>query len=113
MKTIFSVLFVLIAFNSYSQSLYKLPEQARARCSAADSIITNQLNKTVNLYGKVEFEIDGLNVKADQVFFDEKNHHVFAKGLSAFTFDKKVTVSKASKNKTLTYTVGNDTVFIE
>ncbi len=113
MKTLFSVLFVLMAFKSYSQSLYLLPEPSKAKYSAQDSIVTDQINQTVSLYGSVEFAIDGQTVNADQVFFDQKNHQVLAKGLSGFTFDKKVNVSKGSKNKTLRYTIGNDTVFIE
>lgn len=113
MKTLFSVLLVLIAFKSYSQKLYSLPEPPKAKYSTQDSIVTDQINQSINLYGKVEFEINGLNVKADQVFYDQKNHQILAKGLSGFTFDKKVNVSKGSKNKNLKYTVGNDTVFIE
>ncbi|MEX8548247.1 MAG: hypothetical protein V5804_11655 [Mucilaginibacter sp.] len=113
MKTLFSVLFVLMAFKSYSQSLYKLPEQPKAKYSAQDSIVADQINQSINLYGKVEFEINGLNVKADQVFYDQKNHQVLAKGLNSYTFDKKVSVVKGSKNRTLKYTVGGDTVFIE
>lgn len=113
MRTLFSVLLVLIAFKSHSQSSYWLPEQPKVKYSAADSIITDQLHQSLNLYGQVKFEVNGLNVKADQVFYDEKNHQLFAKGLNGFTFDKKVNVSKKTKNKTLRYTIGNDTVFIE
>lgn len=113
MKTIFSVLFVLISFRSYSQSLYSLPEQPKAKYSAKDSVVINKVNQQLNLYGKAEFELNGLKIKADQVFYDQKNHQVFAKGLNSYTFDKKVNVSNSSKNKTLRYTIGNDTVFIE
>ena len=113
MKTLYLVVFVLMACKSYSQNLYSIPEQPKAKYSAKDSIITDQLNQSINLYGKVEFEINGLTVKADQVFYDQKNHQVLAKGLSNYTFDKKVNVSNTSKNKTLKYTIGNDTVFIE
>ncbi len=113
MKTLFLMMFVLIACKSYSQDLYSISEQPKAKYSAKDSIITDQLNQSINLYGKVEFEINGLTVKADQVFYDQKNHQVLAKGLSSYTFNKKVNVSNTPKNKTLKYTVGNDTVFIE
>lgn len=113
MKTLFSVLFVLMAFKSYSQSFYSLPEPSKAKYSAQDSIVTDQINQTVSLYGSVEFAIDGLTVNADQVFFDQKNHRIIAKGLNGFTFDQKIEVSNSFKKRTLKYTVGNDTVFIE
>ncbi len=107
------MLFVLIACKSYSQSLYSLPEPSKAKYSAQDSIITDRNNKTINLYGAVEFAIDGLTVNADQVFFDQKNRRIIAKGLNGFTFNQKIEVLNSFKNRTLTYTIGNDTVFIE
>lgn len=113
MKTLFLALFILMAFKSYSQNAYQLPEQPKVKYSAKDSIITNQLNQSISLYGKVKFEVNGLIVSADQVFFDKKNQQVLAKGLSSYTFDKNVNISKSSKNKSLKYTIGNDTVFIE
>lgn len=113
MKTLFSVLFVLMACKSYSQSLYPIQGQLKARYSAQDSIVTNQINQSINLYGKVEFEINGLSVKADQVFFDQKNHQLLVKGLNSYTFDKKVNVSNGFKKRILKYTIGSDTVFIE
>jgi hypothetical protein len=70
MKTLFSVLFVLISFKGYSQSLYSLPEQPKAKYSAQDSITTDEANQQINLYGKAEFEVSGLKVKADRVFYD-------------------------------------------
>lgn len=107
------MMFVLIACKSYSQSLNSLPEPSKAKYSARDSVVSDQKNQTVSLYGGVEFAIDGLTVNADQVFFDKKNHRILAKGLNGFTFDQKINVSNSFQKRTLKYTVGNDTVFIE
>ena len=72
MKVLFSVLFVLMACKSYSQNLASISEQPRPKYSAKDSVVSDQINQTIKLYGKVEFEVNGLDVKADEVFFGSK-----------------------------------------
>lgn len=113
MKTLFSVLLFLITVKGFSQEQINPKKQDNVKYSAKDSIVTDQRNNMLSLYGDVNFQIDQLSLQADKVVFDRKNHQVLVTGLKSYTFPYKVRIDKGSKKGILKYKLGDDTIFIE
>ncbi len=113
MKTLLIVSFVLITLKGFSQEYTNPKKPDNAKYSAKDSVVTDQRNDMLSLYGDVNFQIDQLSLQADKVVFDRKNHQVLVTGLKSYTFPYKVRIDKGLKKGILKYKLGDDTVFIE
>lgn len=113
MKLLLITCFVLITVQGFSQEYNNPKKQDNAKYSAKDSIVRDERNDMLSLYGDVNFQVDQLSLKANKVIFDRKNHQVLVTGLKSYTFPYKVQVDKASKKGILRYKLGDDTVFIE
>jgi len=113
MKTLLIIFFVLITLKGFSQEYINPKKQDDAKYSAKDSIVTDERNEMLSLYGNVNFQVDQLSLQADKVVFDRKNHQVLVTGLKSYTFPYKVRIDKGSKKGNLKYKLGDDTVFIE
>ena len=103
----------MITLKGFSQDYINPKKQDDAKYSAKDSIVTDERNETLSLYGNVNFQVDQLSLQADKVVFDRKNHQVLVTGLKSYTFPYKVRIDKGSKKGNLKYKLGDDTVFIE
>ncbi|RYX82073.1 hypothetical protein EON73_04480 [bacterium] len=113
MKLLITACFVLIFTKRFSQrkTVFKIPDNLKY--SAEDSVITDASSGTLKLYGNAKLQFKNVNIKADKVFFDQKNKQIIATGLQAYSFPFKLKTSLLNRKKILKYTLDIDTVFID
>ena len=112
MKIIFLPILLFLSLKGFSQDRPKADTAVNLSYSAKDSVVTDETNQTLRLYGKVDFAIDKLHLKADQVYFDKKNKTVTATGLINYSSPYKTEKSSDIKKAMLKYKSGSNTVFI-
>ena len=80
----------------------------------ATHVSHNDQTQLTTFTGKVSFKTDKLQCSdAEKVVYDNKAKKLVIYGLGSFVFDGKVTVKESSsKDNTVEYTLGEDTVYI-
>ena len=73
--TIFFCL-LIFAVKGFSQDQNSPKEHDNLKYTAKDSIITDDRNKILSLYGDATFQVDRFNVKADKIVFNQISKEV-------------------------------------
>ncbi|RYY27517.1 MAG: hypothetical protein EOP41_03815 [Sphingobacteriaceae bacterium] len=112
MKFLLLILMLSTVVKSFSQTKVNLKTFDNCKYSAEDSIVTDDRNKILALYGNAIFQTEQLGVKADKVVFNQVSREVMVTGLREITYVKKVRYKKGLAKGMLRYKLGDDTVFI-
>ncbi|MEO5912566.1 MAG: OstA-like protein [Pelobium sp.] len=115
MKNLILTLLIGVTFQSFSQTKasYAKALDKIKQIVASDSVVNDKKSKSMILYGNVVFETSKLKLKSDRVFFDQKTNKIIAFGCQSFSFTDTVVTVNNFKHKILTYTIGDDTVYLE
>ncbi|WP_411272872.1 hypothetical protein [Daejeonella sp.] len=111
MRTIILLLFVFVSFTSFAQNSDVKVISEELKYTAADSIVVDASNSTIHLYGKADFKYGKVHFVADEIFINRKTKRVIANGLIAYSVPE-VRGNVNSNHKILTYTMGENAVFI-
>ncbi len=112
MKIILFICLLTIAVKGFSQDQNFPKEHDNLKYTAKDSIVTDDRNKILSLYGGATFQVDQFNVKADKIVFNQISKEVVVTGLKSYSFPYKVVFTSGVRKGTLKYKLGNDTIFI-
>ncbi|WP_419801583.1 hypothetical protein [Mucilaginibacter sp.] len=112
MKLLLFIFSLLITIKGFSQNQINLKTTEKLNYSAEDSIVRDDRNKILTLYGNATFQVDQFGVKADKVVFNQVSQEVMVTGLKEILYAKKLQYKKSLGKGMLRYKLGDDTVFI-
>ncbi len=113
MKFLLFIFLSSITVKGFSQEKISTKEPENLKYAAKDSIVNDDRNKILSLYGEANFQVDQLNVIADKVVFNRKSKEILVTGLKSYTFPYKIKSASGSRKRILRYKLGSDTVFID
>ena len=111
MKTVIQLIFVFIIFTSFAQKPEVKFSSEELKYTAEDSIVVDATHSTIHLYGKADFKYGKVHFVADEIYINRKTQKVIATGLIAYSVPE-VRGNVNSNHKLLTYTMGENAIFI-
>ncbi len=112
MKVVFFIIFAFTSYVSFAQKPADNFMPGEMKYAAEDSIVNDLNSNVIRLYGKADFKYGRVHFVAEEIFINRKTQKVIATGLVAFSVPE-VKGNVNSNHKILTYTMGENAVFIQ
>ena len=113
MRYLFLLVSIFFGFSAVAQSPQKLIDPNLPFYTCQDSVKLNKEKTTVELFGKVSFKTNSLEIKnADKIVFNNLTKVILVTGKFDYVMSGVINVIPGGEKKTLKYRLGETTAYI-